>query len=375
MATPNFNIDEFLAAQKAAAAPAAAPAAPAVGGAYKAGKAIGKVTKLGAKVAPAAAGAVQLVGGLADTAASGPTLSNAVRTGVGAASLFSPPARAVAAGMTLADMVPEAAYKAVLGIKDTDITGPATKAFLARGGVTSGAQSDLQPQSEGTELAQEFPPVMAAEAPAVAPTAAPLVTTAAAPLPGRNEYVERPGVRGIGGIGGVGNTQVAGVPATSTNVGNIAGNFMGAVLGLKQVAGDNAQRLARQRAVAANLTAQGTYARGAAAMGTMQLSQQLAAEYLKKNPGDYAGAASVLHGRSQGNANRKVIPMGGVGLNPAKDPSLVFDPQSGTTSLVRPTQNITLAEAVASAKKAGTYKSDAQVRADLAKMPNYKLVD
>ncbi len=370
------NIDDFLANPRNAPAGArvtsTTPATlPATGAGYKAGKLLGKATRLGAKVAGPLAGATQLVSGVADAVANGPSVSNAIQTGVGVASTFSPPARAVATGMTLANMIPDAAYKAVLGIKDTDITGPATKEFLARGGVSGAAAGGTMTGAVGGELAEPAAAPVAAESAATPVTMAP--SWRPAPLPGQNTYVERPGVRGIGGIGGVGNTQISGSPATSTNIGNTAGNFMGALIGLKQISGDNAQKLAQQRAAAAALTAQGTAGRGAAAMGTLQLSQQLAAEYLKKNPGDFAGAAAVLHGRSQ--ASKKTIPVGGVGMNPAKDPSLVFDPQSGTTSLVRPTQEITLAQAVASAKKAGTYKSDAQVRADLAKMPNYKLVE
>ena len=168
--------------------------------------------------------------------------------------------------------------------------------------------------------------------------------------------------------------EIAAAPVSS---GNFAGDFTGALLGLKQVSGDNARKAAQAKAEAAALAARGTAARGAAALATSDLSARLAAEYLKANPGDIAGAASVLHGRSQGGGapfreSTTSFP------DPKTGAVTVLDARTGTAKKVIPqvpVQNITLAQAIVSAKKNGTYKSDAQVRADLAKIPGYKLVD
>lgn len=375
MADPIFNIDDFLAAQNAQTAPAASATQPA-SRAFGVGKALGKAARMGGRVAgPVAAGTVLAEGALGE-----PSVANAIRTGVGLGAIVNPAvgvplATGMATGGALTEFIGNRLIDSTLAAND--IRGPATKEFLARGGQTT---APVTPESQVTgavggdiSTAVAAPPEAAAAAPAPSIISSPGVQFG--PLPTRNIYGERPGVRGIGGIGGIGNTQITNQPATGTDVGNIAGNFMGAMLGLKQISGDNAQRLAQQKAQTAALAARGTFARGSAAMGESLTAQTLAAEHLRANPGDFAGAGAVLRGRMVGAGMKPSIPMGGVGMNPQKDPSLVFDPKTQTTKLVYPTQDITMAQAVASAKRNNTYKSDAQVRADLAKMQNFRLVD
>lgn len=382
MAEPFDSLDYFrsLPNDASAAAAKAVPAAGATGAtaepagkAYKAGKLVGKGAKLGGKlVGPLAAGTLAAEGLLGDA-----TVPNAIRTGVGIGAVANPAVGLpLATGMAVGDAVTGFVGNRLIDsvLAKNDIRGPETKAFLARGGVNQ-TQGATGTAPAGAELSGVIGPSASAAAPVAAPAEVMPASWQPKALPVANEYVERAGVRGIGGIGGVGNTTVSGVPATSTGIENTAGNFLGAMLGLKQISGDNAQKLAQQKAQAANLAAQGTFARGAAARGESLTAQTLAAEYLKKNPGDFEGAGAVLRGRTTNAGMKPSIPMGGVGLNPAKDPSLVFDPRTKSTSLVYPTQNITMAQAVASAKKNGTYKSDAQVKQDLAKMQNYKLVD
>ena len=166
---------------------------------------------------------------------------------------------------------------------------------------------------------------------------------------------------------------VEAAPAAPANTGNFAGDFTGALLRLKQISGDRALKLAQEKAAFAGLAARGTAARGAAALQTSELSARLAAEHLRANPGDIAGAAAVLHGRSQGAGDNVFFP----GIGP-KDPTIVGSRRTGAVRKVVPTepvQDITLAQAIASAKRNRTYKSDAQVRADIAKLPGYRLTD
>jgi hypothetical protein len=56
-------------------------------------------------------------------------------------------------------------------------------------------------------------------------------------------------------------------------------------------------------------------------------------------------------------------------------PVTVVNKNKGTALDVTPKKQITMAEAVASAKKNKTYESDSQVRRDMAKIPGYQLAD
>jgi hypothetical protein len=90
-----------------------------------------------------------------------------------------------------------------------------------------------------------------------------------------------------------------------------------------------------------------------------------------------AEVSAILHGRAGG------------GTTPFRESTTtlpdiktgaitVIDESTGKARRVIPTppvQDITLAEAVASAKRNKTYKTDAQVRADIAKLPGYRLTD
>lgn len=160
--------------------------------------------------------------------------------------------------------------------------------------------------------------------------------------------------------------------------GNPAGDFTQAILGLKRISGDNERRLAQGKVAAASRSAEGTFLKGRADLGTAQLSAALAAEYLdpRTTPERRSlleRSSAVLRGRAApGNLS---IPVGGVGLNPTKDPSVVFNKSSGKTKLVFPTNDITIAQAVASAKKNKNFKSVQQVRRDLKNNPRFNLVD
>jgi hypothetical protein len=125
--------------------------------------------------------------------------------------------------------------------------------------------------------------------------------------------------------------------AAPSTTGNYAGDFTGALLNLKQISGDNAQRVAQAKAAAADLAARGTVARGVAALQTSELSARLAAEHLRANPGDIAGAAAVLHGRSQGGGGDKVF---FPGLGP-QDPTLVGNKRTGAVISRKPTPAVT----------------------------------
>lgn len=135
--------------------------------------------------------------------------------------------------------------------------------------------------------------------------------------------------------------------ARPTPPGGEVGAFLGSLIGMKSVVGDAARKAAAAKAAAASLSAQGTYLRGLAAVDAAQRerTQPLYAESVTSMPDPRTGAITVI------------------------------DKRTGQPTKVIPTQNITMAEAIASAKRNKTYKSDAQVRADILKMPGYKLVD
>ncbi len=310
----------FGAAPVAPGAPVAPPAAEPTGFGYKAGRFLGRY---GAKFLGPIAGADQLVSGVSGAVLDGPTTGNAIRTGVGAASLFSPPARAVATGMSLADMAGNLAGPSILNAADraNDITGPATKEFLARGG--------MKPMS-----AVAAPGDTGRDDTLIDPTAGALPPPEALASP-YNSVIPP---RGTGFIrnnttGAVTNIDSRGGPGYGAVAPTQAPGFTGALLRLKQVSGDNALATARSTAAAHALSAQGTYMRGAAAQGTLASSAGLAAEHLKQNPGDYAGAAAIIHGRAAPGGNFKEV----VGALPDKNGAVtVLEGRTGAVKKVTP---------------------------------------
>lgn len=301
--------------------PLSAPATP-TGLAYRMGRLLGR----GARLLPTIAGADQLVGGVMDTATGGPTTANAIRSGVGAASLFSPPARMVALGMSGADLIPDAAYKAALGINDTDIRGPATLAYQART-PTPPAQTALPPVSVGVPAAGSIP----------APAPATLPAVNAEEIIRRNYAPER-GTGAISLNGGPafaldarGREEVPAPAAAPSGLGGVTS----ALFRLKQVSGDNAQRVAQAKAATAAVAAGGTAARGAAALTTSNASLALARAHLEANPTDLAGAAAILHGRSAGEKSVQAFP----GFTP-NEPTTIVTPKGAVFS-VKPTKRAT----------------------------------
>lgn len=107
--------------------------------------------------------------------------------------------------------------------------------------------------------------------------------------------------------------------------------FTEALLNLKQVSGDNALKAAQAKAASAALAARGTAARGAAALQTSELSARLAAEHLRANPTDLAGASAILHGRAEGGGDKVFFP----GLGP-NDPTIVGSKRTGAVIARRP---------------------------------------
>jgi len=250
--------------------------------------------------------------------------------------------------------------------------GPTVQGTVEQGRAGFGAM----PVTAPTMLAAAPAPVAA---PAAAPSAEPVVPEVLATpenlaVPPRGTGFFRNNMTGR-----VMNFDVRGqpVPAAPRPTGNFAGDFTGALLRLRQVSGDNALKAAQAKAAAANLAARGTAARGAAALGITQASLALAEE-ARAQGATPAELSAILHGSSQGGGG---VPFreSTTTLPDVKTGAVtVIDARTGKARRVIPTppvQDITLAEAVASAKLNKTYKSDAQVRTDLAKLPGYRLVD
>ncbi|MDZ4221828.1 MAG: hypothetical protein U1C18_03040, partial [Patescibacteria group bacterium] len=118
-----------------------------------------------------------------------------------------------------------------------------------------------------------------------------------------------------------------------------AGLFMQASDTLRQKTGQSLQQNAVNKWMLTAATQGAAADKNLAEAGIAQGKIDLARAYLKANPNDFPGAAAVLAGRSPEGGMRPTVPMGGVGLNPQKDPTLVFDPRSQTTKLVYPTQD------------------------------------
>jgi len=209
------------------------------------------------------------------------------------------------------------------------IEGPATQASRARGVVSAAPQLQSRVAFGGADvedatlgIPQDFTPIR---------------TDLDAEQMLRENYAPQ---RGTGAIRlGSGPARVIDTrgrpaevaPAAPASTGNFAGDFTGALLNLKQVSGDNARRAAQARADAAALAARGTAARGAAALQMSELSARFAAEHLRANPGDIAGAAAILHGRSQGAGDNVFFP--GIGPN---DPTIVGSKRTGAVIARRP---------------------------------------
>lgn len=291
---PRFPITQTSSVLPNAAVAPAAPAAPVVpmSRAERFGRGAARFVRgwPGKFLGAAAAGNVLAQGLLGE-----PSVPNAIRTGVGLGAVVNPAVGVpLATGMTIGGGLVDLASGPLLRAGDAanDIRGPATKAFLARGG--------MQP-----------PSVVAA--PGDVGRDDTLVDATAGVLPppevlaSPNNNVVPP--RGTGFIrnnttGAVTNIDsraspeflAANAPAST----RAPQGFTEALLNLKQITGDNALKVTQSKAAAADLAARGTAARGAAALQTSDLSARLAAAHLQANPGDIAGASAILHGRSQG---------------------------------------------------------------------------
>lgn len=167
------------------------------------------------------------------------------------------------------------------------------------------------------------------------------------------------------------------LPDQGGPVGNIAGNFAGALIGLKQLSGDNAIRAAQTKAQLEGLKAgskiglessQG--AKVGAETQNLNVRLALARVSLERDPSGLE-AATILSGRP-GPAPR--FEAAGLGARPT-DPFPVINQRTGEVTLTAPKQPITIEQAVASAKKNKTFKSEEQVRADIAKLPGFRLTN
>lgn len=158
-----------------------------------------------------------------------------------------------------------------------------------------------------------------------------------ATLPRDNTYRETPGndfgnvKRGIGGVRGVGNTEVVGTPDVN-NVGNTAGNFFGAMIGLKQIAGDNATKIATSKANTAAVTARANAYKDTAAGNLSSASLELAQRVMNGDP-TAAQAAAALHGRISG--GQFTVPMNAM-PDPKTGAMPVLNRGSGAITQVTP---------------------------------------
>lgn len=170
--------------------------------------------------------------------------------------------------------------------------------------------------------------------------------------------------RGTPGFGAVQDT-------TSPVADGSVGSYVGAVMNQRRAASVEASTLAQQKLAVEGMGKGATAAKAYADADQAVFQTAAARAHLAKNPGDYAGAAAAASGRAIPRDSYSVPfpPMND------KDPVTVLNKGTGALERRQPTQPISLAQAVASAKKNGTYKSDAQVRADLARMPGYRLTD
>ncbi len=302
--------------------PVEAPAVPAPaqpgGLGYRLGRFAGRI----AKGIPGVAGVSEAISGLGEAATDGPTLGSAIRTGVGVSSLYSPQARLVATGMGVADLAGSLAKPFIdnAAAAAGDVRGPATKEFMARGGMKP-FSAVAAPGDTGRD--DTLIDATAGTIPAPAPIAGPDNNI----IPPRGTGFIRNNTTGA--VTQIDSRVPGGAPAAAPVQ---SPGFTGALLRLKQISGDNAQKVANAKAQSAALAAEGTYARGAAALSTSRASVAAASEYLKANPGDYAGYTRVLHGR-EGTGGGDNVFFPGLGPN---DPTTVGNKRTGAVISRRP---------------------------------------
>lgn len=167
------------------------------------------------------------------------------------ARMLGAPGAVIGGALGLGEFMKETVEPAVVGAMAGPgmLTPEFRKTVQGAGGVGAfvrrAEQNSKYPAMPMSAMAEDSPGVAA---PIATPSADPVRVADSgiqfAPLPNAPQFTVRSGVRGIGGISGIGNTTGS---IDNNNVGNIAGNFVGAMLGMKQIAGDNAQRLARNK--------------------------------------------------------------------------------------------------------------------------------
>lgn len=310
---PIFDIDEFLRVQSGAAPAQVSAPVTAASRAERFGRSAGRLLRRPGLVG----GAVRAIPGtaiLGEGLTGEPTVANAIRTGVGIGAIGNPAVGGpIAAGMLAAEAIPDAAYNAVLrrmGLiqPETDIRGPALRnqGTVPPTSVTpTVAPADLEDAASGTV------------------DAAPVVPRAE---PG-NLVVPR---RGTGFIRNnqTGATQFidasaqvnAPVESPGYTPRTAAGNFVGAILGLKQIAGDNARRAATRK-LALEARTQGATAARATAAGRLDAAKLELAERVLARGGSPEEAAAAISGRSAGGGTPRALP------------ELVIPSASGPTSV------------------------------------------
>lgn len=319
---PIFDIDDFLRAQSGAAPAQPAATAPAASRAERFGRGAARLLRRPGAIG----GAVRAIPGatvLAEGLTGDATVPNAIRTGVGIGAIVNPAVGApVAAGMLAAEAIPDAAYNAVLrrmGLiqPETDIRGPALKtpaSTQAVSAVPAVTPADLEDAASG----------------AIDPA---LATPRAEP---GNLVVPR---RGTGFIRNnqTGATQFidasaevnAPVSAPRYVPRTAAGQFIGSIIGLKNIAGNNAQRLARDK-FALEKTTQGATAARARAAGRLDAAKLELAQRVIDRGGSPEEAAAAISGRSTGGGTPRALPE--LVIPSASGPTSVpvFDPRRQT---------------------------------------------
>lgn len=160
-------------------------------------------------------------------------------------------------------------------------------------------------------------------------------------------------------------------PVRDYTGGSPAASFFQASAFLKNNADNNALAIAQAKAGSDAVAKGAEAASHIATAENLRARNAVGAKMLAS--GDLAGAAGAFGGRGVGSGN--VFHESTTSLPGKNGEITTVNARTNEVTRVTPKQPITMAEAIASAKKNKTYSSDAQVRADIQKMQGYKLTD
>jgi hypothetical protein len=250
--------------------------------------------------APLAAGVEQLTRGGYELYKDGPTLSSVARTGAGVAALLSPHGRAVATGMSLADWIPTKWYDKTLRgmglIEDKDPLSPAFRSQVDSAGGTADAYMKSRALGAHSVMRSSEPstlPLSPESPPQEAPVALPTNTV----VPARGTGFIRNNTTGDTTYLNSSTTPPAVAQPYQARSG-IAG-FIGNMLGLKKIVGDNKQATERSKLLIDSLKANASIRKDTAEAANAEQRQTEAAR-ARAAGASPAEVSAILAGRSSG---------------------------------------------------------------------------